>query len=126
MDQNKTNVPHMVRIPKSCQNLWNLRTHLTGNLVHGKGNYGYFDYLQWPHDCNVTLSTLLYTLVEIGSKEGYIPRKLLLQFDNCVRENKNKFVMGFMAWLVEKEFFSEVSKVYVNHNFYQVINYIED
>ena len=22
MDQNKTNVPHLIRIPKSCQNLW--------------------------------------------------------------------------------------------------------
>ena len=111
MDQNKTNVPHMVRIPKACQNLWNLRTHLTGNLVHGRGNYGYFDFQQWPHDCNLTITTLLLTLLEVGHKDGSIPRRLFIQFDNCVRENKNKYVMGFMAWLVEMQFFTEVSYV---------------
>ena len=66
MDQNKTNVPHMIRVPKSCQNLWNLRTHLTGNLVHGRGNHGYFDFLQWPHDCNLTITTMLQTLLQLG------------------------------------------------------------
>ena len=65
MDQNKTNVPHMIRVPKSCQNSWNLRTHLTGNLVHGRGNYGYFDFLQWPHDCNLTITTMLQTLLQL-------------------------------------------------------------
>lgn len=108
MDQNKTNLPHMVRTPKACQNLWSLRTHLTGNLVHGRGNFGYFDFLQWSHDCNLTITTLLLTLHELGQKDGVIPPKLLLQFDNCVRENKNKYVMGFMAWLVENEVFTEV------------------
>lgn len=108
MDQNKTNLPHLVRIPKACQNLWTLRTHLTGNLFHGHGSFGYFDFLQWPHDCNLTLGTLLLTLVEL-SKQGPLPGKLLLQMDNCVRENKNKYVMGFLAFLVEQQYFVEVS-----------------
>ena len=107
MDQNKTNIPHLVRIPKACQNVWTLRTHLTGCLVHGQGNFGYFDFLQWPHDCNLTLTSLLLTLVEL-LKRGPLPRKLLLQMDNCVRENKNKYVMGFLALLVELEIFVEV------------------
>lgn len=111
MDQNKTNVPHLVRVPKSCQNLWSLMTHLTGCLVHGSGNYGYFDFLQWSHDCNLTLTTLLLTLVELSQK-GPLPHKMLLQMDNCVRENKNKFVMAFMALLVEKQIFIEVSHDY--------------
>ena len=108
MDQNKTDVPHLVRVPKACQNIRNLRTHLTGNLVHGRGSYGFFDFQQWPHDCNLTLTSLLLTLVQVGQKHGSILRKLLLQFDNCVRENKNKYVMWFLAWLVEKYFFIEV------------------
>ena len=103
MDQNKTNVPRMVRVPKSCQNIWNLRTHLTRALVHGRGSYRYFDFQQFPHDCNLTLTNTLVNL------NGSIPRKLLLQFDNCVRENKNKYVMAFMAWLVEADFFIEMS-----------------
>ena len=34
MDQSKTNVPQLTTTTKSSQNLWRLRTHLTGNLVH--------------------------------------------------------------------------------------------
>ena len=106
IDQNKTNVLHMIRTPKTCQNLWSLRTHLTGNLVHGRADF-------WPfsrpsHDCNLTITTLLITLLELGQKDGVIPPRLLLEFDNCVRENKNKYVMGFMAWLVKMKIFTDV------------------
>ena len=108
MDQNKTNLPSLVRTPKSCQNLWCLRTHLTGCLVHGTGSFGYFDFLQWPHDCNLSLCTLLLTLLEVA-KKGPLPSRLLIQMDNCVRENKNKYVLGFLALLVEKGLFAEVT-----------------
>ena len=109
MDQNKTNVPHFIKLPKSCQNLWCLRTHLTGCLVHGVGTFGYFDYLQWPHDANLTITTLLFTLSEIAHR-GCLPHHLRLQMDNCVRENKNRYVFGFLSLLVEKELFIDVSK----------------
>ena len=42
------------------------------------------------------------------SEKGPLPHKLLLQMDNCVRENKNKFVMAFLAFLVERKIFVEV------------------
>ena len=113
MDQNKTNIPHLVRIPKSCQNLWCLRSHLTGCLVHGVGSFGYFDFLQYSHDSNLTLSTLLYTLAKIAKKRP-LPPFLRLQMDNCVRENKNKYVLGFLAFLVEESIFTEVNiNVYI-------------
>ena len=108
MDQNKTNIPHFVRLAKSAQNLWTLRTHLSGVLVHGKGNFGFFDFLQWPHDCNLTITCLLLTLLEL-TKESALPPHLYLQMDNCVRENKNKYVMAFLSLLVETGIFYEVS-----------------
>lgn len=110
MDQNKTNLPHFARVTKATQNLWTLRTHLTGVMVHGKGNYGFFDFLQWSHDCNLTLSCLLRTLLALAG-EGNLPAQLMIQMDNCVRENKNKFVMAFMCYLVEMSIFIEVSYI---------------
>lgn len=107
MDQNKTNLPGFVRITKSCQNLWCLRTHLTGCLVHGHGFYGFFDFLQFSHDTNLTLTCILLTLIEVCNTAP-VPRRLLIQMDNCVRENKNKYVFGFLAYLVEVGIFSEV------------------
>lgn len=109
MDQNKTNLPHFARVTKATQNLWTLRTHLTGVMVHGKGNFGFFDSLQWPHDCNLTLTSLLMTLTSL-SREGVLPSRLLIQMDNCVRENKNKYVMAFMCYLIEMDIFTEVSR----------------
>ena len=32
--------------------------------------------------------------------------------DNCVRENKNKYVFGFLAMLVEMNIFTEVRKTF--------------
>ena len=104
MDQNKTNY----RVPKSSQNLWNLRTHLTGALVHGTGSFCFLDFLQWSHDTNLTLTCLLLTLKEIDTVR-VLPKKLLIQMDNCVRENKNKYVLGFLSLLVEKNIYTEVS-----------------
>ena len=34
MDQNKTNVPALLQETKSTQNLYRVRTHLTGVIVH--------------------------------------------------------------------------------------------
>jgi hypothetical protein len=36
------------------------------------------------------------------------PSKLYIQLDNCWRENKNKFVIGFAAWLVFAKVFKKV------------------
>ncbi|XP_065906896.1 uncharacterized protein [Dysidea avara] len=107
MDQNKTNIPSLVRVSKSCQNLWTLRTHLTGVVVHGLGHHCLFDYLQWPHDCNLTLTAILFILEEISTSR-VLPSKLYVQMDNCVRENKDKFVYAFMSYLVEINIFSEI------------------
>lgn len=63
MDQNKTNVPHSKRIEKSASSLWQLRTHLTGVLVHGHCGAAYFDLHQWPHDPNLTMNVLLQVIL---------------------------------------------------------------
>ena len=66
MDQNKTNVPSLPQQTKSTQNLWRVRTHLTGVLVHtktekGKLAFAFYDLLQWPHDSKLTIAVLLYS-----------------------------------------------------------------
>ena len=37
-----------------------------------------------------------------------LPENFLLQMDNCYRENKNKYIMAFMAYLIEENIFKEV------------------
>lgn len=113
MDQNKTNIPNISQQTKSTHNLWRLRTHLTGALVHtktdkGKIAYSFFDFLQWPHDSNMTISILLAVLVKVQAKMETLPDVLYLQLDNTSRENKNKYVFSFLSLLVQLKIFKKV------------------
>ncbi len=113
MDQAKTNLPNTKIIAKSTSGLWRLRTHVTGVLAHtqapcGKLAFAYVDLLQWPHDSNLTLTVLMNTLNEF-QKARPLPSTLYLQMDNTVRENKNRYVLGFCAALVELRIFQKVA-----------------
>lgn len=121
MDQNKTNVPHLTQVTKSTQNLWRVRTHLTGALIHSKFTNGkfalaLFDLLQWPHNCNLTIAVLMTALLLVKEKLGKLPRTLYIQLDNTSRENKNKFVLSFLALLVQLKIFKKVG--YFKHDCY--------
>ena len=113
MDQHTTNVPKLRRISKAMSALSTVGTHLVGCIVHsgqsahGKEVYGSFDYYQFPHDANLTMTVLLDVLV-YWSNNYLLPPILYLQFDNCVRENKNRYMFALLALLVEKKIFEKV------------------
>ena len=117
MDQNKTNVPSLPQQTKSTQNLWRVRTHLTGVLVHtkaekGKLAFAFYDLLQWPHDSNLTIAVLLAVLLYLSEIFEALPGILYLQLDNTSRENKNKYVLAFLALLVQLKIFKKVCSYY--------------
>jgi hypothetical protein len=61
MDQAKTNIPYTKVLAKSISNVWKLRTHVTGVLVHtkaphGKFAYAFVDLLQYQHGSNLTIT----------------------------------------------------------------------
>ena len=88
----------------------NLPFFTVGCLVHtespkGKKAYAYIDLYQYPHDSNLTGNVLL----QILRQHCPLPSCLYLQFDNCYRENKNKFIFGLCALLVELKIVKKVS-----------------
>ena len=82
----------------------------TGALSHtrtdgGKKAFAFVDIHQYPHDSNLTMTVLLNVL-----ERTYTGAKVLyVQLDNCARENKNKYLLGLCALLVEKGIFRKVS-----------------
>ena len=72
---------------------------------HGKLIYGFYDILQWPHDSNLTIQVLGHILLDFKDR---LPEVLYLQLDNTSRENKNRFVLGFCALLVQNNVFKKV------------------
>lgn len=112
MDQAKTNLPNTKHIAKSTSALWRLRTHVTGVIVymrapHGKRAFVFVDTLQFPHDSNLTLTLLLKSLV-LCSKQRGPSENLYVQMDNTSRENKNRHVLAFCAFLVTMKIFKKV------------------
>ncbi|XP_071143255.1 uncharacterized protein [Mytilus edulis] len=105
MDQAKTMIPHFTATPKFADGMWKLKTHLLGAIVHGIGAYGFFDIFQWPHGSNLTVSTLMNILFMMKDS---LPEVLYLQMDNCGRENKNRYLMSFLAFLVELKVFRKI------------------
>ena len=83
-----------------------LKTHVTGALVHGKKDHFYVDLLQWPHGPNLSISSLAKAICD---SRTCLPPKLYVQCDNCGRENKNKYVIGFLGYLCLAGYVQEVS-----------------
>ena len=105
MHQSKTSLPHFLNETKSTSAMYKLKMHVTGVLVHGHHSYGFFDFGQFPHSSNLTMTILLDVLYMYKDS---LPPTLYLQMDNCCRENKNKFVFAFCCLLVELKVFKKI------------------
>ena len=99
-----------------------MKTHLTGVLDHTRTEYGkqvnvYMDILQWPHDSNLTISIInKVLLMHMEKNNGVLPPILYIQMDNTSRENKNKFVLGYLALLVESGILRKVCQLYIKYH----------
>ncbi|XP_074629578.1 uncharacterized protein LOC141887204 [Acropora palmata] len=118
MDQKTTCIPRVRRKTKATCNLATVGTHLVGAIFHsgqsphGKDVSGSFDYYQWSHDRNLTGSVLL-TMLARWCEKYKLPPVLYLQLDNCVKENKNQFILWLLGYLVEfREFLRRPAESY--------------
>lgn len=64
MDQEKTNIPHILSKPKALAGSYTLDTHITGVKIHGRRSKMYIDYQQFPHDANLTAELLSKALLD--------------------------------------------------------------
>jgi hypothetical protein len=90
-----------------------LRTKLVGAEVEAHGFHGYWVYPYFASDSNLTCTLLLEVLGVIAEKrkdagKTALPSVLLLQMDNCGRENKNHTVLACLGAMVHLQWFQEV------------------
>ena len=113
MDQHTTSIPSVRRLSKAMSALTTVGTHLVGAIIHsvqlqsGKEILGSFDFYQFLHDSSLTMTVLSDVLVRWAADYELAP-ELYLQFDNCVRENKNRFKFPLLALLVKEGIFEKV------------------
>lgn len=77
---------------------------VVGVINHGREILAFVDVQQWPHDANFTMNIILQILIRMNE----IPDTFYIQMDNCWRENKNKFVIVFLAVSVKADILKKV------------------
>lgn len=92
------------------------KTHLTGVMMHGHNTLGVVDLFTIPHSSNLTLNSVAETIMR-NYPERSMPETLFIQFDNCWRDNKNRYVFAFLALMVALSIVKvvEVSFLMVGH-----------
>ena len=86
---------------KSCQDLWTLRTHLTGVLVHGTGSLYYYDYLQWSHDCNHPYNYRPSNSVSINQAQGITTEVTFRWINVCEKIKQIIMFLAFSLFMIE-------------------------
>ena len=113
MDSNKTKNPHLLHRSRSDPEPLKLR--LGGVIAHGQAQeeFGYIVF-EFSSEANVCLNVLLRTLEKLsGGDLKNLPRHLHVQMDNSGKENKNNMMHGFLAALVQLDYFDVVDSSYL-------------
>ena len=62
-----------------------------------------------PHNPNMIIDALQKTLKHVEKRNGgVLPPTLYLQFDNCLRENKNAYMCAYLSMLIERGVFQRI------------------
>lgn len=82
--------------------------HLMGAIVHGRRPYAFTFLENIKHGTNITIESLYRIFAHIRGQEGGLPKKVRIQLDNTAKQNKNKYMVGWMHWLVAMRTFDEI------------------
>ena len=101
-------MPHHPSQPKGWMTKKRLKLQVYGLYDYGHDElclYPHFSF--WTHDANLNISFLFCYLRGLRDK-GKLGRNLMLQFDNCWRDNKNKHLLAFLSHLSDLHWFESI------------------
>ena len=115
IDQTKMKTPYALQKTKDCSGMLRLDNHCcgvivtNGKFINDRCLFAYLNNNQFCQDSNKTISIIFDVLLCVKEKLGFLPRKLLVQSDNCSRDLKNQLVLSFYWCLVEMGVFEEIT-----------------
>ena len=109
-DQSSFGLPHFYRKTKDTSGI-KIPTKLYGVIAHGRGSYAFTVPPNAPTGVNLTVEIVHRVFQHVLEMEGRLPKTLTLQLDNTTGQNKNNYLLAFLALLVGWKVFENV---YVN------------
>ena len=133
-DKHKTNIGKRVEEDKDTDKAMKLGCGVEGAQVYFNGvmkTYAYTQYARFPSGSDGIMNVLLDCITRSGvGIDGAFPDTLYLYYDNCSRENKNKYMLGLLHYLVHIGCFKKIKLCFlpVGHThdrvdrFFRIIN----
>jgi hypothetical protein len=107
-DQAQYKLPYFHQRSKTTDAAYRSRIYLMGVLMHGRAAYGYTFGDNVKQGTNVTIECIQRVLLDMDAKGHKIPKTLFLQLDNTAKQCKNRYLMGYLAYLVQRKIFAKV------------------
>ena len=99
-DQSAYGLPHMIELDKFSSGRRKIPVYLMGVLVHGYRAFGFTYLKNIKHGANIVIECLHQVFMNYKENRGYIPPVIFVQLDNTSKQNKNKYILGYLACLV--------------------------
>jgi hypothetical protein len=109
--------PWFVNLPKKSMNLKTpCSVHIVAVINHStKDTHLWIVSSLWKEGPNVILTIFYYEIKDyLASLQNSRPIELHIQEDNCFRENKNVFLIGFMDMLIKYGKYKKSSLILIN------------
>ncbi len=93
---------------KTHDNLFRAPVYVIGVIVHGIMSKCYIVPCKFKQGTNVILDVLLRVLADLKAAGHRIPRTLYLQLDNTSKQNKSRFMLGLLGYLLVNDVFDRI------------------
>jgi hypothetical protein len=93
-------IPYFATKTHRSSKLFRAPIYLMGVISHGRGSKCWVVPGHFKQGTNVVVEILIRSLKEMKAAGLNIPKKIFLQLDNTCKQNKNKFLMGILGYLV--------------------------
>ena len=100
MDQDKTDVPHIIMKPKSMAGAYTLETHVTGIRAHGQNTMMVIDCGQFPHDGNLTIEIILRMCQQLVNVHVYYANAYDKTYIYCVSNRIRCPQFSTYRWII--------------------------
>ena len=104
-------LPHLAERSHKSDACTKVKMHVLGCIVHGINTYAYTCPPHIAQGHNITIQVLYYVLLALLGQFGFLAPVLFLQLDNTTKQNKGRFLMAFLAYLV---LVGVLKRVYIN------------
>jgi hypothetical protein len=119
-------IPHRCRMPKSLLTSRRVKFEIFGIINSGENIFEYVPHFDWwPRDANLAISFLWQHIRDRFVNNPQPVQQMYLQTDNCARDNKNKWIFGFLGLLVHFGYFQviEIHMLPPGHSHEKVLFY---